>query len=70
MKSIFVYIKNLVPYLFLITAYFFFVNIEARNTNNSYKSKSNRLDIDSPLDISKEEEKYFRISIPVIPYSK
>ena len=30
MKEIFLNIKNLIPYLFLILIYFFFINIEAQ----------------------------------------
>ena len=71
MKSILIYIKNLIPYLILISTYFFFVNIEAKHdktqTNNSndknihYKTKQHE---------SYGNYKNTRISIPVIPYSE
>ena len=68
MKSIFLSIKNLIPYLILVVIYFFFVNIEAKKTYNikkrteieKYKklNESNKNNIDS------------LIIIPVIPYNE
>ena len=71
MKSIFTIlrnIRNLLPYFFLISIYFFFINLEAtkeknntRNTeykNKTIENKSNSLDNE------------MRIIIPVIPYKK
>ena len=68
MKSLILSIKNLIPYLILISFYFLFVNIEARkeiknNTNNNMiKNKREQK--------SNVENKNLRISIPVIPYSQ
>ena len=71
MKSIFTILKNirnLLPYFFLISIYFFFINLEAtkeknNNRDTEYKNKtienkSNSLDNE------------MRIIIPVIPYKK
>ncbi len=64
MKSIFVNIKNLFPYLCLLIIYFFFVNIEAKNNNIQNKINSNEnIDIDNK---SFETDKTIRI--PVIPF--
>ena len=61
-------IKDILPYLLLITIYFFFVNLEAR------KDKKNTLnsDVESvfPDDKSSYDEKKLRITIPVIPYNQ
>ena len=64
MKSLLIKIKNFLPYLLLISIYFFFVNIEARKQQqiNQRINKSQ----DKDLDI-KENSK--TISIPVIPYN-
>ena len=61
-------IKNLAPYLALISLYFFFVNIEANKNNNSQRSlgKDRVLSDDS----IKGDEKVFRVVIPVIPYNQ
>tara|TARA_B100000965_G_scaffold345163_1_gene315778 strand:- start:113 stop:331 length:219 start_codon:yes stop_codon:yes gene_type:complete len=70
MKSIFTKIKNLIPYLLLITTYFFFVNIEAKHDE---KENTNSIKIIAIDEKSKEKESdgndnNKRISIPVIPY--
>ena len=68
MKSLLINVKNLLPYLFLVCIYFFFINIEASKTyknstkENDNKNKSN----DKKLDINNVN---LRISIPVIPYN-
>ena len=72
MKSLLLNIKNLLPYFFLISIYFFFVNIEARNDKSSYikNSKINEIIKDSDelkSDINKTSK---RLSIPVIPYKQ
>tara|TARA_B100000945_G_C20332024_1_gene572890 strand:- start:206 stop:421 length:216 start_codon:yes stop_codon:yes gene_type:complete len=71
MKSVFAILKNLrnlLPYFVLISIYFFFINLEAKNEkkynrNTEYKNKiydykSNSVD------------KEMRITIPVIPYEQ
>ena len=67
MKSLFLNIKNLLPYLLLISIYFFFINIEAKNDLNSNKNK-----IEKEKDTNYTEleaiDKTITISIPVIPY--
>tara|TARA_Y100001968_G_scaffold312446_1_gene335610 strand:- start:180 stop:395 length:216 start_codon:yes stop_codon:yes gene_type:complete len=71
MKSLFLNIKNLIPYLLLIAIYFFFVNIEARNGQNTYKNnKTNRQENKSNYDNFDVNDSSGRISIPVIPYNK
>ena len=67
-KSVFTSIKDLLPYLILISIYFFFINIEARNE----KDKNNKQQIknvfnDNNLDV---QDKIIRIKIPIIPYNK
>jgi len=67
-KSVFTSIKDLLPYLLLISIYFFFINIEARNE----KDKNNKQQIknvfnDNNLDV---QDKIIRIKIPIIPYNK
>ena len=71
MKSIFTILKNirnLLPYLFLISIYFFFINLEAtkeknNNRDTEYKNKT----IENK---SNSLDKEMRIIIPVIPYKK
>ena len=72
MKSLLLKIKNLLPYLILISIYFFFVNIEARNDQSRYKKKTNINEIIKDTDVVKSDinKKIKRISIPVIPYKK
>jgi len=64
MKSIFLSIKNLTPYLLLVAIYFFFINIEAKNNINNLIEieKSNNL-IESSI-----KNKDSAINIPVIPF--
>ncbi len=64
MKSLFVNIKNLIPYLFLIFIYFFFVNIEARKNLDSTDTLKDNNNEQKTID-SKNNK---RIQIPVIPY--
>tara|TARA_B100000965_G_scaffold396926_1_gene412654 strand:- start:5686 stop:5907 length:222 start_codon:yes stop_codon:yes gene_type:complete len=69
MKSFILNIKNLFPYLLLIAIYFFFVNLEARNSKNSFRNnilfdeESNEYNKDV-----KTKTPNLTISIPVIPY--
>ena len=70
MKSLLLNIKNLLPYLILISIYFFFINIEARNDLSRYKNNLKIKEIikdteDVKSDINKKSN---RLSIPVIPY--
>ena len=61
-------IKNLLPYLLLITIYFFFVNLEAgrdKETNRTNENQSLLIE-----EKSTEENKQQRIKIPVIPYKQ
>ena len=64
MKSFLIKIKNFLPYLLLISIYFFFVNIEARKQQqiNQGINKNHYKDLDI-----KENSK--TIEIPVIPYN-
>jgi len=68
MKSFLINVKNLLPYLFLVFIYFFFINIEARKTyNNSTKENDNKnTSRKKESDINKVN---LRITIPVIPYN-
>ena len=68
MKSLLVNIKNLLPYLLLIVVYFFFVNLEAQNSNTYNKMFNINEDINDNKSNIKKTNK--RISIPVIPYSQ
>ena len=68
MKSLLLKIKNLLPYIFLIGVYFFFVNIEARNAKNNEKLIKNSKKSDGIKSNINTEIKIF--SIPVIPYEQ
>ena len=68
MKSFLLNIKNLTPYLLLITLYFIFVNIEAQRDVNNYKTNIRMKKINNNQ--ANIEETNIRISIPVIPYSQ
>ena len=60
------HIRNLLPYLLLISVYFFFVNLEARKDieeNLNSEQKNNLLN-------KTNENKNLRIQIPVIPYNQ
>ena len=69
MKSIFLNLKNFIPYLLIIIIYFFFVNIEARKEQNNINRKViEKLD-STPKNSNKTEEKNGTIRLQVIPYS-
>ena len=68
MKSILIKIKNLIPYLILISIYFFFVNIEAKKDLKN--NKPNKIQINENINNSSNNSIKSRISIPVIPYSQ
>ena len=69
MKSLFLNIKNSLPYLILIVIYFLFINMEANKNLKNSNFIDNEL-IQSSLE--KTDNKYTskRISIPVIPYNE
>ena len=71
MKSLFINIKNLLPYLLLISIYFIFVNIEARNDQNIIHKKRKSIENNTVNDVSKSNINDYkqRIAIPVIPYN-
>jgi len=67
MNYLIIRIKNLLPYLILISIYFFFINIEAQNnyqkaTHSKQTGKSEETKAHTP-------DSSIRISIPVIPFS-
>tara|TARA_Y100001968_G_C19395588_1_gene738123 strand:+ start:1490 stop:1702 length:213 start_codon:yes stop_codon:yes gene_type:complete len=69
MKTLLINIKNLLPYLFLIVIYFFFVNLEARKNQNQtqyYEKNVNKKVINENTSVFKD--KIVRIEIPVIPF--
>ena len=69
MKSIFTKIKNLIPYVLLISTYFFFVNIEAKHDQkDNTKSIQKTIIEESKEKVSDDNGKNIKISIPVIPY--
>ena len=61
-------IKNLLPYLLLISIYFFFVNLEARKDNETNRTNENEAKLIEKK--SSEQNKQQRIRIPVIPYKQ
>jgi len=72
MKSFLLNIKNLFPYLLLIATYFFFVNIEARNSQKKVLYKKNIFESKKQSIQNKKEIPNYshRIMIPVIPYGQ
>ncbi len=71
MKSISVILKevrNLLPYLLLISIYFLFINLEARKqtTNNKSSEKEKKIIKNE----SNSKDKQIRITIPVVPYKQ
>ena len=67
MKTLFINIKNLIPYLLIILIYFFFVNLEVKKKelNNKLKNETN---IEKIKEFDENKNTDIRISIPVIPY--
>ena len=65
-------LKNLLPYLLLISVYFFFVNLEAQQEQQKGKhNKKNDLGDKVNSDkLSDYNENKLKISIPVIPYKE
>ncbi len=72
MKSLFIKIKNLIPYLLLVTIYFIFVNIEAKNDQSGYKKNTKIILNVEENDLMKSNinENSQRIAIPVIPFNQ
>ena len=70
MKSLFINLKNLLPYILLVAIYFFFVNIEARNDQNRNQQRSKNIDNSKVNEVLKSgiNQNNKRIAIPVIPY--
>ena len=72
MKSLLLKIKNMLPYLLLISIYFFFINIEARNNQKINQNKNNDSSQNNNFinDKTKTDESNLTISIPVIPFNQ
>ena len=72
MKSVFIKIKNHLPYLLLVAIYFVFVNIEAKNDQSKYTKNSNIILTVEENDLMKSNinENSKRIAIPVIPFNQ
>ena len=68
MKSLLLNVKNLLPYILLISVYFFFINIEAQNQNKNKKE----INIKERKNVKKTviNNSNIRISIPVVPYNQ
>lgn len=64
MKLLLINLKNLIPYLFLVAVYFFFVNLEARKEQYNINNKPLIKD-----DKTVNNDTNLRFSIPVIPYN-
>ncbi len=60
-------IRDLLPYFFLISIYFFFVNLEARKENNKTQFNEKNLN-NMPNKKPVSEKEQLRLAIPVIPY--
>ncbi len=59
-------VRNLLPYLILISIYFFFVNLEAKKESNDKSNTENKITEYK----SKSVDTEMRITIPVIPYEE
>ena len=72
MKSIIENIKNLIPYFILISIYFFFVNLEARNkmNNDQFDNKGLESKKEAKTTITSKDKDNQIIFIPVIPFDK
>ena len=71
MNSIFILLKNLknlIPYFLLIAIYFFFVNLEARNENDSVRKAQKEKIL--AKEQSSIDDRDLRIKIPVIPHGQ
>ncbi len=72
MKYLLSNIKNVFPYLFLISIYFFFINLEARNDISIEGINSKTIGKDKALnnDYLNIKNRDIRLKIPVIPFQK
>ena len=71
MKSLFINIKDLLPYLLIVILYFVLVNIEA--SKNDLRVKENNVNIEENIELIDNKSDYhqnYRITIPVIPYEQ
>ena len=72
MKNTFINIKNSLPYLLLISIYFFFVNIEARKDRSRVDDINKIIEVERKNMLIRSDSKpsNVRVSIPVIPYTE
>ena len=72
MKSLLLNIKNSIPYFILISIYFIFINIEAKNNQDNYLNNNKLVGQENKQqnDDSVVSEKKLTISIPIIPYNQ
>ena len=72
MKSLLLNIKNSIPYFILISIYFIFINIEAKNNQNNYLNNNKLVGQENKLQEEDSEVfgKKHTISIPIIPYKQ
>tara|TARA_Y100001968_G_C19294822_1_gene686084 strand:+ start:275 stop:484 length:210 start_codon:yes stop_codon:yes gene_type:complete len=68
MKSIFKKIKNMIPYILLVAVYFFFVNLEARKSQNGHSEQIRSQKDEKSLNSSNDN--IITIKIPVMPYKQ
>ncbi len=71
-KSLFIKLKNLLPYLLLVVIYFVFVNIEAKNDQSKLKNKNKIIVNLEENDLMKSviTDNNKTITIPVIPFNQ
>ena len=60
-------IKNLFPYFFLISIYFFFINLEARKDTSKKNTEIENFNLDNT---NSNLQNKLRITIPVVPYNE
>ena len=70
MKTVLVNLKNLIPYLFLISIYFIFINIEAKKAQRTEYIKSIEKKTKIKDKYSSDNKIDLRIEIPVVPYNQ
>ena len=72
MKSLLLNIKNSIPYFILISIYFIFINIEAKNNQSNYLHNNKLVGQENILQEEESEVfgKKLTISIPIIPYKQ
>lgn len=76
MKSLFIKLKNIYPYILLVIIYFFFINLEARKQRIiNMDDKENQIEeiqiktTQGKKDLSYENKNNSKLTIPVIPYT-